>query len=82
MKGKKGPTASWFYEDYLGRREGLYIAGTDEVGRGAWSFDMTCACCVFDPKVELPFPLRDSKKYNEEERERLFEAFTKETSMT
>lgn len=78
MKGKKGPTAGWFYEDYLGRREGRFIAGTDEVGRGAWAFDLTCACCVFHPKVELPFQLRDSKKYNDQERERLVEVFTRD----
>jgi ribonuclease HII len=78
MTGSKGKYATWFYEDYLGRQEGLRISGADEVGRGAWAFCLTCAAACYDPKVELPFQLRDSKKYTLPDRERLVELLTRD----
>jgi len=43
MKGKK---ADWSLEDYLGRKQGLIVAGCDEVGRGAFAFSLVVASCA------------------------------------
>ena len=58
MKGKK---ADWSLEDYLGRKQGLIIAGCDEVGRGAFAFSLVVASCAYAPGVEMPYEIRDSK---------------------
>jgi ribonuclease HII len=78
MKGIKGKKADWTYENFLGRQEGIYIAGTDECGRGSWGGNMCVAAAVFHPSAEVTFPLRDSKKHTAEDRERLVELFTKD----
>ena len=75
MKGKK---ADWSLEDYLGRKEGLIIAGCDEVGRGAFAFSLVVASCAYAPSVEMPFEIRDSKALTAIERERLVEVLTLE----
>ena len=75
MKGKK---ADWSLEDYLGRKEGLIIAGCDEVGRGAFAFSLVVASCAYGPAVEMPFEIRDSKALTGIERERLAELLTLE----
>ncbi len=75
MKGKK---ADWSLEDYLGRNEGLIIAGCDEVGRGAFAFSLVVASCAYTPGVEMPFEIRDSKALTAIERERLTEVLTLE----
>ena len=46
MKGKK---ADWSLEDYLGRKQGLIVAGCDEVGRGAFAFSLVVAGCAYAP---------------------------------
>ena len=68
MKGTKPPCADWTLEDYLGRTDGLRIAGVDEVGRGAWAGNMVAAAALYKPGVILDIPLRDSKAYRPEER--------------
>ena len=75
MKGQK---ADWSLEDYLGRKEGLIIAGCDEVGRGAFAFSLVVAACAYAPTVEMPFEIRDSKALTGVERERLVEVLTAE----
>ena len=69
MKGTKPPCADWSLEEYLGRNDGLLIAGVDEVGRGAWAGNMVAAAAMYQPGVKLDMPLRDSKAYRPEERE-------------
>ena len=68
MKGTKPPCADWSLEEYLGKNEGMLIAGVDEVGRGAWAGNMVSAAALYQPGVTLDIPLRDSKAYRPEER--------------
>ena len=75
MKGKK---ADWSLEDYLGRKQGLIVAGCDEVGRGAFAFSLVVASCAYAPGVEMPYEIRDSKALTAEERERLVDVLTLE----
>ena len=75
MKGKK---ADWSLEDYLGRKQGLIVAGCDEVGRGAFAFSLVVAGCAYAPGVEMPYEIRDSKALTAEERERLVDVLTLE----
>ena len=75
MKGQK---ADWSLEDYLGRKEGLVIAGCDEVGRGAFAFSLVVAGCAYAPGVEMPYAIRDSKALAAVERERLVDILTLE----
>jgi ribonuclease HII len=65
-------------EDYLGRRQGLIVAGCDEVGRGAFAFNFVVASCTYDPGVELPCEIRDSKALIASEREQLADLLTRE----
>jgi ribonuclease HII len=75
MKGNK---ADWSLEDYLGRKQGLIVAGCDEVGRGAFAFSLVVASCAYAPGVEMPYEIRDSKALTAEERERLVAVLTLE----
>jgi ribonuclease HII len=78
MKGIKGKPADWTYENFLGRQEGIYIGGTDEVGRGSWGGNLCVCAAVFHPSAEVTLEkLRDSKKYTAADREKLVELFTK-----
>ena len=70
--------ADWSMEDYLGRRQGLIVAGCDEVGRGAFAFNFVVASCTYDPGVELPCEIRDSKALIGSEREQLADLLTRE----
>lgn len=65
-------------EDYLGRRQGLIVAGCDEVGRGAFAFNLLVAACAYDPTVELLCDIRDSKALTANERELLADFLTRE----
>jgi len=65
-------------EDYLGRRQGLIVAGCDEVGRGAFAFNFVVASCAYDPGVELPYDIWDSKALTTIEREQLADLLTRE----
>jgi ribonuclease HII len=75
MKGRK---ADWSMEDYLGRKQGLIVAGCDEVGRGAFAFSLVVASCAYDPTVEMPYDIRDSKALTSGEREQLAESLTQQ----
>jgi len=67
----KAKAADWSIEDYLGRQRGLFVAGVDEVGRGAWAGNMVAAAALYAPSVSVPCTLRDSKVLTAKERERL-----------
>jgi len=60
------------------RREGhQWVAGLDEVGRGAWAGPLTVGIAVVRPRVQLrsmPVWLRDSKMLSEARREDIFDA--------
>lgn len=63
------------------RREGHeWVAGLDEVGRGAWAGPLTVGVAVVRPRVQLrsvPAWLRDSKMLSEARREEIFTAVSK-----
>ena len=63
------------------RREGHeWVAGLDEVGRGAWAGPLTVGVAVVRPRVQLrsmPAWLRDSKMLSEARREEIFGAVGK-----
>jgi ribonuclease HII len=63
------------------RREGHeWVAGLDEVGRGAWAGPLTVGVAVVRPRVQLrsmPAWLRDSKMLSEARREQIFGAVGK-----
>jgi ribonuclease HII len=63
------------------RREGHeWVAGLDEVGRGAWAGPLTVGVAVVRPRVQLrsvPAWLRDSKMLSEARREEIFSAVGK-----
>src|SRR6516165_10517865 len=63
------------------RREGHeWVAGLDEVGRGAWAGPLTVGVAVVRPRVQLrsmPAWLRDSKMLSESRREEIFGAVGK-----
>ena len=63
------------------RREGHeWVAGLDEVGRGAWAGPLTVGVAVLRPRVQLrsvPAWLRDSKMLSEARREEIFGAVGK-----
>jgi ribonuclease HII len=63
------------------RREGHeWVAGLDEVGRGAWAGPLTVGVAVVRPRVQLrsvPAWLRDSKMLSEVRREEIFGAVSK-----
>lgn len=52
-----------------------YVAGVDEVGRGAWAGPLTVAAAVI-PKERRIYKVRDSKMLTEAERESLFDRVT------
>ncbi len=63
------------------RREGYeWVAGLDEVGRGAWAGPLTVGVAVVRPRVQIrtvPAWLRDSKMLSEARREDIFMAVGK-----
>ncbi len=48
-----------------------FVAGLDEVGRGALAGPVVAAAVILDPEAALPFGLDDSKKLTAGERERI-----------
>jgi len=74
----KSKAADWSIEDHLGRQRGLFVAGVDEVGRGAWAGQMVVAAAVYAPFVSVSWTLRDSKALTAEERERVVKILTEE----
>lgn len=60
-----------FFENDARARGFKFIAGVDEVGRGALAGPVVAAACVLDASCELPKDLNDSKKLRKSVRERI-----------
>lgn len=58
-------------EKRLWKRGYHYVAGIDEVGRGAWAGPVVAAAVILPFNVSLPFGLADSKKLTVKRREEL-----------
>ncbi|MGH9016349.1 MAG: ribonuclease HII [Acidimicrobiales bacterium] len=70
---KKLPKPSLTWEKRLWADGHRYVAGVDEVGRGAWAGPLTVGVAVLaPPPCRTPSGLRDSKLLLEDVRERLF----------
>jgi ribonuclease HII len=59
------------FERELWKQGYRYVAGIDEVGRGAWAGPVVAAAVIFPPSVDLPKGLADSKKLTAKRREEL-----------
>lgn len=64
-----------FQEKLLQRRGFKYIAGLDEVGRGAWAGPIVAAAVILDPKVKIK-GIKDSKLLRSVERNKMFDKIT------
>ncbi|MBM4402011.1 MAG: ribonuclease HII [Candidatus Cloacimonetes bacterium] len=60
-------------ERKLWRKGYRFVAGVDEVGRGAWAGPVVAAAVIFPPDIKLPKDLRDSKLLQPEKRRELSE---------
>jgi ribonuclease HII len=70
----KAPKPSLTWEKRLWADGHRFVAGVDEVGRGAWAGPLTVGVVVLaPPPCRTPAGLRDSKQLVEEVRERLFD---------
>jgi ribonuclease HII len=63
--------AGFGYETKLWKEGVRFIAGVDEVGRGAWAGPVVAAAVVFPQKINFPEKLFDSKMVSPLQRERL-----------
>ncbi len=57
-------------EEVIDSRNGRWIAGTDEVGRGPLAGEVVAAAVILDPATPIP-GLNDSKKLSDKQRQRL-----------
>lgn len=57
-------------EERIDTRNGRWIAGTDEVGRGPLAGDVVAAAVILDPATPIP-GLNDSKKLSDKQRQEL-----------
>ena len=57
-------------EERIDSRNGGWIAGTDEVGRGPLAGDVVAAAVILDPATPIP-GLNDSKKLSDKQRQEL-----------
>lgn len=62
-------------EEHLGRSRGCFIAGVDEVGRGAFAGNLVVAAASFHHRAQLPRQIYDSKHYQHAERVELVQWF-------
>jgi ribonuclease HII len=70
----KAPKPSLTWEKRLWADGHRFVAGVDEVGRGAWAGPLTVGVVVLaPPPCRTPSGLRDSKQLDEEVRERLYD---------
>lgn len=74
---RKSP-CNWSMENYLGRESGSWIAGVDEVGRGAFAGNFVVSACVYAPTASVSFPIHDSKALTHTEREDLVARLTRD----
>ena len=59
------------YERDLWNSGYRFLAGIDEVGRGAWAGPVVAAAVILPSDIKLPENLRDSKLLTAEKREKL-----------
>ena len=57
-------------EEIIDSRNGYWIAGTDEVGRGPLAGEVVAAAVILDPATPIP-GLNDSKKLSDKQRQQL-----------
>ena len=57
-------------EEIIDSRNGFWIAGTDEVGRGPLAGEVVAAAVILDPATPIP-GLNDSKKLSDKQRQQL-----------
>ena len=57
-------------EEIIDFRNGRWIAGTDEVGRGPLAGEVVAAAVILDPTTPIP-GLKDSKKLSDKQRQQL-----------
>ena len=57
-------------EEIIDSRNGRWIAGTDEVGRGPLAGEVVAAAVILDPAIPIP-GLNDSKKLSDKQRQQL-----------
>jgi len=57
-------------EEIIDSRNGCWIAGTDEVGRGPLAGEVVAAAVILDPATPIP-GLNDSKKLSDKQRQQL-----------
>lgn len=65
--------AAWQHERELWKKGYKFVAGLDEVGRGAWAGPVVSAAVVFPVNFDFPLTLFDSKLINAQKREKLAE---------
>lgn len=63
--------AGWQHEEELWKSGRKFVAGLDEVGRGAWAGPVVSAAVIFPPKCNFPSFLYDSKLIPAKKREEL-----------
>jgi ribonuclease HII len=74
----KAPKPSLTWEKRLWAEGHRFVAGVDEVGRGAWAGPLTVGVVVLaPPPCRTPSGLRDSKQLDEDVRERLFDPLSR-----
>lgn len=64
----KLPLPTFSYEENLWNQGLQYVAGVDEVGRGAFAGPVVAAAVIFHPDVRLPLGITDSKLLTAEKR--------------
>lgn len=66
---KKLPLPTFFYEQQLWNQGLEFVAGVDEVGRGAFAGPVVTAAVIFSPDVQLPAGITDSKLLSPQKRQ-------------
>lgn len=66
-----GSAVGTAFEDEARARGFRFVAGLDEVGRGALAGPVVAAAVILNPEAALPSNLNDSKKLSRSERERI-----------
>ena len=67
----RGERPTFELERALWQAGNRWVAGVDEVGRGALAGPVVAAACIFEPSTELPDQLRDSKRLTDPQRRAL-----------
>ena len=73
VRPKRGSLICTAFEDEARALGHRWVAGVDEVGRGALAGPVVAAAVILDPEAPLPEGLDDSKKLTALQRERIAE---------